>query len=517
MAVTFNTSVGSTTVTVNDAGHGAEPGDYVVIEDVSGLSAQLISDLTNEFEVVTVPNPNSYTITIGSPADQNNTASGQASALYLLPTGLDTTVLGPGWGAGTWGRFTWGSPAGNLAGQTLRLWFADDYGEDLIFNVADGGIYYWDATGGGRGIDITNLKGASDAPVVARKVLVSEVDRHVICFGANPLGSTVQDPLLIRWSSQESVTDWTPTATNTAGDIRLSQGSEIVTAVRTSRQTLIWTDRSMHSMQFIGPPYTFGIAQLGDNTQIVGPNAVVAVNDIVFWMGRDNFYLYDGRIQTIPCTVRDYVFGNLNRNQAFKIHAGSLAGQSEIWWFYCTENSDEVNRYVIYNYLEQAWYYGTLARTAWNDQGTGERSYPQAAGTDRYIYDQEFGLDDGSTTPATALTAFVQSADFDIGDGQQFMFISKLIPDLSFNGSTAATPQVEFSMIARNFSGSTSEGTDTGTVVRTTLVGGEHDYTDQLFMRLRGRQMAIRIESDTTGVRWRLGAPRLDMRPDGRR
>jgi len=252
---------------------------------------------------------------------------------------------------------------------------------------------------------------------------------------------------------------------------------------------------------------------LGDNVRIAGPNAVVSVNDSVFWMGQENFYRYDGRIQPIPCTVRDYIFSDINRNQSFKIYCGSLASQTEVWWLYPSANSDECNRYVIYNYGENLWYYGTLERTVWNDRSTGQRSYPQAVGSDGYLYDHERGLDaDGS-----ALDAYVQSSDFDLDDGDRFTLVRRILPDLSFRSSTAASPEVNFTMVAKNFSGAPVEGEETGTVVRQTISGGQHDYTDQLFMRLRGRTMALKIDSDTTGVKWRLGTPRLDTRPDGRR
>jgi hypothetical protein len=257
---------------------------------------------------------------------------------------------------------------------------------------------------------------------------------------------------------------------------------------------------------------------LGDNIRIAGPNTAISVNDVVFWMGQENFYMYDGRIQPIPCSVRQYVFKDINRNQSFKFHAGSLASQSEVWWYYCSASSEEIDSYVVYNYLEQTWYYGKLARTAWNDRAAGQRSYPQAASTDQYLYDQEFGLDDGSQNPAVPVDAFVQSSDFDIGDGDQFMFIRRIIPDLNFSNSTAAAPQVEFTMTARNYNGSASgQGSDSGDVIRTSVVSGQDNYTNQLFMRLRGRQMNLKVSSDTTGVDWRLGSPRLEMRPDGRR
>ena len=259
--------------------------------------------------------------------------------------------------------------------------------------------------------------------------------------------------LLIRWSSQESVTDWTPTALNTAGDLRLSQGSEIVTALRTSRQILVWTESTLHSVQYIGPPYTFGTALLGANIRIAGPNVAVAVNDVVYWMGQENFYVYDGRIQPIPCSVRQYVFTDMNRNQSFKFHAGSLSSNSEIWWYYCSANSDEIDRYVVFNYLEQVWYYGTLSRTAWSDRGAGFRFYPQAPDINGVLYNHEYGLDDGSVSPPAAINAYVQSADFDIGDGQQFMLVNRVLPDLNFQESTATSPDVSFIMSARNFSG----------------------------------------------------------------
>jgi hypothetical protein len=515
-------TAGTGVIRVTDPGHSATLGDFVTFSGATAVDGLTTANLNKEQEVTSIINANTYEVNTGGTCSSGSTTGGGSSvqAVYQINVGLNTTILGPGWGAGTWGRFTWGSGAGSLAGQTLRLWFADDFGEDLLMNIADGSIYYWDASGGTTtpAVELSSLTGASDVPTVARKVLVSEVDRHVLCFGANPIGETEQDPLLIRWSSQESPTDWTPTATNTAGDLRLSQGSEIVTALRTSRQILIWTDHSLHSLQFLGPPYTFGTALLGDNIRIAGPNTAISVNDVVFWMGQENFYMYDGRIQPIPCSVRQYVFNDINRNQSFKFHAGSLASQSEVWWYYCSESSEEIDSYVVYNYLEQTWYYGKLARTAWNDRAAGQRSYPQAASTDQYLYDQEFGLDDGSTSPATPVDAFVQSSDFDIGDGDQFMFIRRIIPDLNFSTSTAAAPEVEFTMTARNYNGNvTGQGTDSGDVIRTSVVSGQDNYTNQLFMRLRGRQMNLKVSSDKTGVKWRLGSPRLEMRPDGRR
>ena len=515
-------TAGSGIITVTATSHGAKAGGYLTLAGATATDGITADQINQNFEVLTVPNNNTFTVDTGGAASSGSTAGGGSSvtAAIEIDVGLNTTVLGNGWGAGTWGRFTWSSGAGSLAGQNLRLWMSDSWGEDLVANIVDGSLYYWDATNGkeNRMVELATVAGASGVPTTVRKVMVSDVDRHVLCFGSNPLGSATFDPLLIRWSSQESVTDWTPTATNTAGDIRLSQGSEIVTAIRTTRQILVFTENSLHSVQFVGAPFIFGTALIGTNVRIAGPNTAIAVNDVVFWMGQENFYLYDGRIQIIPCSVREYVFNDINRNQSFKFFSGSLSSNSEVWWYYCSASSDEIDRYVIYNYLEQVWYYGTLTRTAWNDRGAGNRLFPQAPGTDGALYNHENGLDDGSVNPPVAVNAFVQSADFDIGDGQQFMLINRILPDLNFGQSTATEPEVKFTMGARNFSGSVAgQGSTSGDVIRTSVVSGNDNYTKQLHMRLRGRQMNLKIESDTTGVKWRLGAPRLDMRPDGRR
>jgi hypothetical protein len=510
---------GVVTVTTQSA-HGAISGDFVTLASLTTTDGITAAQLNIEHTITSVPSTTTFTITTAGSATSGGTAGGGSSgtAAFQINVGINTTVLGAGWGAGTWGRFTWGSAAGSLSGQTLRLWSADNFGEDLIFNIADSTIYYWDATNGTstRAVELASLTGASDVPTKARKVLVSDVDRHCIAFGTNPLGSAVLDPLLIRFSSQESVVDWTPTATNTAGDLRLSKGSEIITAAQTSRQILVWTDQSLYSMQFLGPPFTFGVSMLADNIRIAGPNAAIAVNDVVFWMGQENFYLYDGRIQVIPCTVRDYVFSDMNNQQSFKFHAGSIGSQTEIWWFYCSSGSSEIDRYVVFNYGQQVWYYGTLVRTAWNDRASGLRSFPQATGTDFYLYDHEDGLDDFSTGSAVAINAFIESSDFDIGDGQQFMLLNRILPDLSFTGSSASNPAALFTIRSRDFGGDNFTESPSDSAVRTATSPVEQ-YTDTLDLRARGRQMSIRIENTATGVKWRLGAPRIDVRPDGRR
>ena len=515
-------TAGSGIITVTANSHGSKAGNYVTLAGATAVDGITADEINKNFEILTAPDANTFTVDTGGAASSGSTAGGGSSvtAAMEIDIGLNTTLLGNGWGAGTWGRFTWSSGAGSLAGQNLRLWKSDSWGEDLLANLVDGRLYYWDATNGKstRMVELSTLAGASDVPTTVRQVMVSDVDRHVLCFGSNALGSSTFDPLLIRWSSQESVTDWTPTATNTSGDLRLSQGSEIVCAIRTTRQILVFTENSLHSVQFVGAPFVFGQALIGSNVRIAGPNTGISINDVVYWMGQENFYLYDGRIQTIPCSVRQYVFDDINRQQSFKFFAGSLSSNSEVWWYYCSAGSNEIDRYVIYNYLEQTWYYGSLVRTAWMDRSSGSRLYPQSPGTDGVLYNHEFGLDDGSQTPAVAINAFVQSSDFDIGDGQQFMLINRILPDLNFGQSTATAPEVKFTMGARNFSGSVAgQGTASGDVTRTSVVSGDDNYTNQLHMRLRGRQMNLKIESDTTGVKWRLGAPRLDMRPDGRR
>jgi len=512
---------GSGVVTVTtQSTHGATTGDFVTLAGLATTDGVTAAQLNIEHKITSVPTTTTFTISTAGSASSGSTAGGGSSgtAAFQINVGITTTILGTGWGAGTWGRFEWGSSSGALAGITLRLWAADNFGEDLIFNVMNGEIFYWDATNGTstRAVSLTSLTGASDVPTVARKILVSDVDRHCIAFGTNEIGSAVQDPLLIRFSSQESVVDWTPRATNTAGDLRLSKGSEIITAIQTSRQILVWTDQALYSMQFLGPPFTFGVSMLGDNIRIAGPNTVVGVNDVVFWMGQENFYVYDGRIQAIPCTVRDYVFNDMNNQQSFKFHGGSIASQTEIWWYYCSSGSTEIDRYVVYNYGQQVWYYGTLVRTTWNDRATGLRSFPQGTGTDFYLYDHERGLDDYSSGSAAAINAFVESSDFDIGDGNQFMLVNRIIPDLSFSGSSATNPAALFTIRSRDFGGDNFTESPSDSAVRTATSPVEQ-YTDKIDLRARGRQMSIRVENTGIGVNWRLGAPRIDVRPDGRR
>jgi hypothetical protein len=431
---------------------------------------------------------------------------------------LDTTIVGNGWGAGTWSRGAWGSSTSLTAsGQTLRIWSHDNFGEDLIINVRDGDIFYWDKTNGlsTRAVELASLAGANKVPVIAKQILVSDRDRHVIAFGCDSeTDPGVQDPLLIRFSDQENILEWQSLVTNTAGDLRIGSGSEIVTALETRQQVLVFTDVSLHAMQYLGPPFTFGINEISTNITIAGPLAAIAVEDNVFWMGAEEFYVYGGAVQRLPCSVRDYVFTDINSDQLQKVTASTNTAFSEVTWFYPSSSSTENDRYVTYNYQQKIWYYGTLGRTCWLDRGVN--SDPIAAGSDHYLYLQEIGFDDGSTSPASAISSYIESSQMDLGEGEQFVFMKRLIPDMTFRDSSNPTPSAVMTLKVRNFPGGNYTNTNNGSVAKTASVPVEQ-FTDQIFVRLRGRSFAFRIETDDTGVGWRLGSPRVEVRPDGRR
>ena len=419
--------------------------------------------------------------------------------------------------------FGWGIAAsGGLTTTTqIRLWSHDNFGEDLLINPRDSGVFYWDKTSGvgSRAVELSTISGTKrSVPTVCKQIMVSDRDRHVLAFGADGLGSSsatqgngVQDPLLIRFSSQENPIDWYPVTTNTAGDLRLGSGSTFVRALETKREILVWTDTSLTSMRFIGPPFTFGLQQLASNITIAGPNAAVATEDFVFWMGDDNFYVYAGQTAQLPCTVKDKVFNDINLEQNDKIYGGVNSEFSEVFWFYASAGSQVNNRYVVYNYLEKLWYYGILSRTAWLDRGT--RTFPLATDNDGYLYNQEFGHDDDGSPMAS----YIESSVMDIGDGDRFAFISKVLPDLSFSGSTSiSNPQATFTIKARDNPGEDFSSTDSGVATRTQSSPVE-EFTKQLNLRARGRSFALRIESSASGSKWRLGSPRVDLRQDGRR
>ena len=534
--VTFAASNGSSTITVTDTAHGAVSGDFVTFSGAASLGGNITAAVLNqEYNITEILTDNTYTISAraagtfiqditvngalspslvnASGSDSGNGGSSTVGA-YQISIGLDTSTFGAGWGIGFWGRGTWNSAATTpLVTSTLRVWSHDNFGEDLLINVRNGGIYYWDKTTGSaaRAVSLDSLAGATSTPTIAKQVMVSDRDRHIIAFGcdteANP---GVQDPLAIRFSSQESLTDWASTATNTAGELRLGSGSEIVTAVETRQQILVYTDESLYAMQFLGPPFTFGVNLVSENITTMGPLCAVAVEDNVFWMGQKEFYVYGGTVQRLPCTVRDFVFDDINLNQREKIVASTNTSFSEVWWFYPSASSDTNDRYVVYNYEQKVWYFGAMARSFWMDRGIFDQ--PIAAGPNNYLYSQETGFDDDGS----ALTAYIESSQIDIADGDQFSFIRRMIPDLTFRGSTAGSPSANITVKTRNFPGGNYLQSTSSAITKSASVPVEQ-FTDQVHLRLRGRSFAMRVESTASGVGWRLGSPRLDVRPDGRR
>ena len=531
---------GSSSITVSQTNHGAVIGDYVTFAGCDSLGGNITAAVLNqEYKIDSVVDDNTYTFTarevnsvsnitidgqytpVPVTANASDTGDGgrTITATYQINVGIDTSILGNGWGAGAWSRDAWGSGADvNVLTDTLRLWEHDNFGEDLVMNVYNGGVYYWDSSLTDpltrRAVPLSDLYGARDVPTVATKTLVSNVDRHVIAFGANPLGGTNQDPLLIRFSDQENVADWRPTTENTAGDLQIGSGSKIVTAIETRQQILVFTDISLHAMQYLGPPFTFGINMISENITINGPKSAIAIDDNVFWMGLDEFYMYTGSVQKLPCAVKDYVFSDFNLEQKEKVFASSNTSFSEIWWFYPSANSVVNDKYVVYNYEQNLWYYGTMSRTAWIDRGVNDR--PLAASIDNYLYTHEIGSDDGSTTPASPVEAYIESSQIDLGEGDNFSFVRRLIPDLTFRSSTALEPTANFTLKARNFPGGNYLQSNTKNVEKTASVPVEQ-FTADAHVRLRGRSIAIRVGSDETGVQWRLGSPRIEIRQDGRR
>ena len=538
--VTFSATSGTATIAVADTNHGAASGDFVTFSGAVSLGGVITAAILNQEYQITVVDENNYTvqartvstiadITIGGVlvptlvlANGSDASNGGSSVVgaYQINSGLGVVVSGTGFGSGTFGRGTWGSSAAITTVNNVRLWGIDNSGEDLLFNARDAGIYYWDTgnddLGADRAVALKDLPGADPGtPTIAKQVLVSDNDRHTVVFGCdaeNNIG--VQDPLLIRFSSQESLIVWDTEVTNTAGDLRIGSGSEIIVAVETRNQILVFTDISLHSMQFLGPPFTFGIAQVADNITIAGPSAAVAVDDKVFWMGLGDFYVYTGQTTKIECPVSSYIFDDINVGQSSLTVCALNSTFSELWWFYPSANSNENDRYVIYNYLENTWCVGTLTRTAWQDRGLFTN--PIAASDDGYLYNQENGQNDGSTNPPGAITSYIESGTMSIGAGNEFVFLSKLIPDLTFQNSISGAPTVDFTLQARNFPGGQFLQNDVSGVTQSSTTPVEQ-FTDQTFIRLRGRSFAIKVTSNTTDTQWRLGTPRVEARSDGRR
>jgi hypothetical protein len=577
----FSTISGSKTVTVTIGSHGAQEGDYVTFSGVVGPIGGIPASEFNAEFIITIINANSFTITVTTPAASTATGGGTGiTARFQINPGNDIASIGYGWGAGVWSRGAWGSGAGSPVVNIQRDWFLQNFDNDLISNIRNGAIYYWKYSDGVGAratlLNNTTIGGVApaDVPTEAIQTLVSQNDRHLICFGATPFGGGALDPLLIRWATQDQPNVWTPQVTNSAGFLRVSRGSQIVCAVATRQEILVFTDGTLNSLQFVGTTDVFSLNELSDNISILSPRAVATVNNTAYWFGHDKFYAYGGRVETLPCSIRNYVFQNLNYSQAEQIVCGTNEGWNEIWWFYPTADSQVNNAYVIYNHLEKIWYYGTMDRTAWSDSSL--REYPQAvAGTyftgsmenstltvtaisagvlqvgsvvnglgvatgtiitalgtgtgrtgtytinipqlvdsspmvaDSVMYNHEQGLNDN----ALPMNSYIASSDFDLMDGDQFILTKRIIPDIGFAGSTAATPEVTMFIKPRNFPGNAYSNTETGAVIETSV----DIYTDQVFMRARARQIAVEIESNNLDVQWQLGSPRLDGRPDGKR
>lgn len=525
--VTFSATDGSSTLTVNDTAHGADLNDFVTFSGAASLGGNITAAVLNqEYQVTAVTSANAFTITAKDTdgntvtANSSDTGNGGSSTVgaYQISVGLDVFIDGTGWGAGAWGSGTWGSTSSLAANNQLRLWSIDNFGEDLIANVRAGGVFYWDfSTASQRAVALSDVSGANQVPTLGLQVLVSDIDRHVIVLGADPMDGAVRsgaiDPLLIAFSDQENPFDFEPRATNTAGSLRCSAGSEIIGGLRARQETLIWTDVALYSLQFVGPPNTFGLQLINEGVSLIGPNAAINSPTGIYWMDKKGFYTYNGSVVPLPCTVHSFVFDNFNEKQAFQVFGFLNKQFDEVGWFYCTADSVTIDRYVVFNYVEGTWAIGALSRTAWLDEGIV--SFPRAAGfaDDRnYIYSHETGHDDDGSPMDNV---FIESADFDIGDGEEFQFIRRFIPDVKFTGDSGDSQTLNVVLKARDFPGQSL------TTDQTTAFTGS---TTKVDTRARARQAAVRFESDDDadvgtrlGLGFRIGATRLDLQPNGRR
>jgi len=518
--VTFNTTNGSTNVVVNDSGHGAITGDFVTFSSTTGDPGGIPNaSLNNEFEILEVIGANSYRITSPTAATSTVSNAGTANAAYQISVGEDKSFVDFGWGTGTWGFFTWGTPRPASSGLQLnsRVWQFDTYGENLIAQLVDGGIYEWLPSGGLS----TRAVAISGAPTKSKYALLSTPDRHLVCFGTETVLGTPssQDPMFVRFSNQEDITNFVPSATNTAGGQRITDGNTIVTAIRSRGQILIFTDTSLHGQQYLGPPYTFGFQQLGANCGCIAPHAAADVNGVAFWMGRDAFFMFDGTVKKIPCTVQDYVFKDINLIQSYQVNVGINTQFNEVTWWYCSFTSDYIDRFVTYNYMENVWSIGTLSRTSWVDMNTfvkpvaaaynpagtqtptyGNTIYGLTAGRSR-LYNQE----DGKDAVDQPISAYIASGYFDIGDGDQMLFMKRFIPD--FKNQVG---NLTVRLLLRAFPQATATPSSLDPYVITPT-------TQKVDTRARGRQIQLRIESDALGSNWRYGTMRVDIQPDGLR
>lgn len=559
-AVTFAATTGSATITVTDTAWGGQTGDFVTFSGAVSLGGAITAGVLNQQYQTTYINANSYSIqarTAGTSVENpgaavlatvSDSGNGGASVVgtYEISTGGATYTYATGWGAGPWNGAAigvttdpwahgWGTGYSAGIGVQLRLWSQTNFGEKLLFSPRTGPLYVWDPTNATTPDFATpgQLVSATDVPSSINQIMMSDSTRIVIALGCDDYGSygaNTQDPMLIRWSAQESYTDWTPSTANQAGSYRLSHGSYIVAGLQTRQEILVWTDAALYSMQYLGAPYVWGFNILVDNISVISPNSMATANGVTYWMGTDKFYVYSGRAETLPCALRSYVFNDINRDQAWQITCGTNEGFSEVWWFYCSANSTVIDRYVIFNYLDRVWYYGTMDRTAWLDSPL--RQYPQAATSGGLIVFHESTVDDGTTNPPSPISCYVQSSDFDIGDGHNYGFVWQIIPDVTFDGSVGGAPtdpgnptnypQVTFTVRPRQNPGSNYGTAGTPTVGSTVSYAQASTYnvqqfTEIVYTRVRGRQMAFRVSSNTLGTQWQLGTPRINVRPDGRR
>ena len=521
----FAATDGSSTIVVTSSSHGAATGDFVTFSDAASLGGNITANVLNQNYKITRIDSNSYSISAkdvdGNTVTANSSDSGNGGTstvqTFEITAGNGTVEYGYGWGTSTWGRLTWGSGSLQPVIFPLTVWFFDNFNNDLIMNVntdGKGAIYYWargsvvDPTNviATRAVLLSSRSNASDVPDEVGQIMMSQVDRHLLAFGSTPFGGGDFDPLLIRFANQNEPENFTPSSLNSAGFLKVSSGSKIVTAFRTRQEILVFTEMSLHSLQFLGTTDVFGLSELETNISIASPRSVAGASNVVYWMGSDKFYLYNGKVNTLPCPLRDLVFNNINFDALPYVYAGTVETHNEIWWFYPSKNSSINDSYITYNYAENLWFYGSLNRSAWLDSNL--RQFPQAVG-DNFVYNHEIGNDaDGS-----AMSAFITSSDFDIGDGEKFTLVKRIIPDVSFTGSNASEPTVKMTVKPRNFPGSTYSVEQDKNVIETSV----NVFTEQVFLRARARQMGFKISSDSLGTTWKLGSPRLDGKPDGRR
>jgi hypothetical protein len=529
-AVTFSavtTAPFSSTITVTDSVHGCVVGSFVTYSGAVSLGGNITATVLNqEYVVVSVISSNQYTITAKNTSgvtvisNASDTGNGGSSTVgrYQINPGDAGGTYGYGWGTGTWGRGGWGTPSTVPYINPQTDWVFANFNNDLIMNRREnskGPIYIWErgilSTPGvalaTRAVLLSSIAGASDVPAEVGIILVSQNDKHLLAFGATEYAGATYNPLLIRWANQDEPENWTPLVTNSAGFLQVSRGSRIVSVLPTRQEILVFTDTTLNSLQFLGTTDVFGIQELSDNISVASVRSVTMASNVVYWMGIDKFYAYNGRVEALPCTLRNHVFQNLNYDQLAQVICGTNEGWNEVWWFYPTANSSTNDAYVVYNHVDKIWYYGTINRTAWIDNPL--RQYPQAVGG-QYLYNHEEGINDD----IAPMTAFIKSSDFDLAEGENYMLLRRLIPDVQFDGSTAATPAVDITLYPRNYPGS---ATFNGAInTRPIIETSANIYTEQVFIRSRARQMALQIASDELGVQWQLGSPRIDARPDGK-